>query len=408
VTTNESVADLPGHPTKEPLPLRLLVLEDSQEDFELSLAILENAGIRVSASHATSARAFAFLLETAEHDVIISDYNLDGWTGFDAFEMLQHSGKNTPFILMSGALGEEKAVDCIKRGMADFILKSRMNALPGAILRAVEDQRIRAESAAADAALRESEKRFRILADAISSAVFVYQGTSCLYANRAAQTLTGYSDDELMNMSSWDLLHPESRSLLVDHGFSHLTDKPGNSRYEIKAVRKGGEIRTWDATVGITEIDGQPAGIITAVDITDRSLKESVRQGTVRDPLTGLFNVTQMQTLVRAEVKRSERSGRSFAFMVLRLREITGVAEPLLSLTESRALCKLANIVGSVCRSNDTAFRHGPREFAVLLPETSLNGARQLTARLAERVVGEGADSALPVEVGIAIFPQDA
>lgn len=132
-----------------------------------------------------------------------------------------------------------------------------------------------------------------------------------------------------------------SRSLLVEHGFSHLTEKSGNSRYELKIVSKGGEVRFWDASVGITEIDGHPAGVITAVDITERSRKEGAQQGTVRDALTGLFSLTQMQNVVRAEVKRSESSGRSFAFLALRLRESSGTSESPLSLTESRALCKV-------------------------------------------------------------------
>jgi diguanylate cyclase (GGDEF)-like protein len=70
-------------------------------------------------------------------------------------------------------------------------------------------------------------------------------------------------------------------------------------------------------------------------------------------------------------------------------------------------LCKLANIVGSVCRSGDTAFRHGPREFAILLPETASAGAQEVTTRLAERLAAEAKDAPLNVDAGIAVFPQN-
>ena len=194
---------------------------------------------------------------------------------------------------------------------------------------------------------------------------------------------------------------------MIDHGFAQLQDDKAKSRYEIKIVTKRGEIRSWDASVGVTQVDGQPAGIITAVDITERAMNDAARQGTVRDPLTGLFNVAQMQNVVRTEIKRSERSGRSFALLLVRLRELAHVPELMRSLAESRALCKVANIAGAACRTGDVVFRDGPREFVLLLPETSANGARQLSLRLGERVAADSSENPLTLDGGIAVFPQD-
>lgn len=408
--TAESQLAAPAAPVSEvsaESPLRLLILEDSLEDFDLCVATLQRAQLNIHAVRAANLSQFEDLLAGVQCDAIVSDYRLIDGTGLDAYDKVQLVGKQVPFILCTGALGEETAVDCVKRGISDFILKNHITALPGALVRALKDQRVRNERAAAELALRESEKRFRVLADSIASAVLVYQGTRCRYANVAAQLLTGYSEGELLSASSWDILHPESRTLMIDHGFAQLENEKAKSRYELKIVTKRGEIRSWDASVGVTLVDGKTAGIITAVDITERSLNDAVRQGTVRDPLTGVFNVAQLQNTVRTEIKRSERSGRSFSLLLVRLRELAAVAEPMRSLAESRALCKIANIAGAACRTGDLVFRDGPREFVLLLPETSANGARQLSARLAERVATECKDNPLTLDSGIAVFPQD-
>jgi len=387
--------------------LRLLIVEDSRPDFELCVATLERSQLSFRAVQAATLREFEELLGSSKYDAIISDYKLAGGTGLEAFDALRRSRKETPFIVVSSALGEETAVACIKRGMADFVLKTRLTALPGAILKALADQRMRQERAASELALRESERRFRVLADSIASAVLVYQGTRCRYANMPAQILTGYSEAELLALSSWDLLHPDSRSLMIEHGFSHLQPDKTKSRFEIKVVTKHGEIRSWDATVGLTELDGQPAGIITAIDITEKTLKDPARESAVRDPLTGLFNTAQLQNVVRTEIKRSERSGRSFAMLLVRLRESNEQSEHLRSLAESRALCKVANVAGAVCRSGDIVFRDGPREFVLLLPETSAAGARQLSLRLGERMATENNETPLILDGGITVFPKD-
>jgi len=342
------------------------------------------------------------------YDVILSNYNLGDWRGMEALDLLKERRNDTPFILISGALGEEAAIQCIKDGASDFILETRLSALPKAICRAISDKSIRNTRGRAEDSLRETEARFRLLADSIASAVLIYQGTECRYANRAAQTLTGYPEEELLALSSWDLFHPDSRYLVIERGLARLRDAHGPTRYEAKILTRQGDVRIWDITMGRIEIAGQSAGLVTALDITDRQQVEGASEhGGFRDSLTGLYSKEQILSIFLGEAKRSQRTGRSFATLLVKLDEWKQISERSGPAAGSRALCNLARVVGEVCRGADSASRFSEDEFALILPETSLSGARRLVQRIGERLYAESNGVSPMISMGAAVFPQD-
>jgi len=389
-------------------PLRVLIVEDSPEDFDLCVRTLEKAKLNINAAQVASRESFHDLVATNTYDVILSDYNLGSWNGMEALEILRQQGRDTPFILVTGALGEERAAQCIREGAADLVMKTRLAALPAAVCRALSDKILREVKERAEASLKESERKFRVLADSIASAVLIYQGTQCRYANRAAQTLTGYSGEELLSLSSWDLIHPDSHSVVIAHGLARLRDKEASVRYEMKILTKQGEVRFWDVTPGKIEIESEPAGLITALDVTDRKLAEvTPERGGYHDPLTGLLTGAQVQIVFREEAKRSERTGRSFALLLLKLEALRQNNQELGFAEASRVLCKLANIIGGVCRTSDSASRYTEDEFVLILPETPVAGARRLMQRIGERLKNELSRLPPTISAGIAVFPQD-
>ena len=389
-------------------PLQVLVVEDSRDDFELAVRALEDAGVKINAVQVASREEFQKLTAANRYHAIFSDNTLRGWTGMDALEVLKQQRNDTPFILVCDAVGEERAVEYIKAGADDLVWKSRLSALPRAVERAISDKATRDARKRAEASLRESEVRFRALADSIASAVLIYQGTVCRYANRAAQTSTGYSEQELLGLSSWDLVHPDSRSVVIEHGFSRVREAQDSTRFEAKILTKQGEVRIWDVTVGRIELQGRPAGLITALDVTDRKRAEAALEHSgFRDSLTGLLTSTQAQNIFLVEAKRSERSGRSFALLLLKLDELKQIKDRSELAEARRVLCKLARIVGEVCRAADSAARLSDDEFVLILPETSLAGVRRLVQRIAERLSAESNGAPLAVSAGVAVFPQD-
>jgi two-component system, cell cycle sensor histidine kinase and response regulator CckA len=145
--------------------LRALIVEDSEDDLELLLLHLKESGYQVKYTVVDGREQFRRALGKENFDAILSDYNLPGWSGLDAIRELRKSGKDIPFLLITGTLGEEAAVECIKQGATDYILKDRLSRLPGALSRALAEKALRDENAKTQDSLRLMEARNRDLVD---------------------------------------------------------------------------------------------------------------------------------------------------------------------------------------------------------------------------------------------------
>jgi len=137
--------------------LRALILDDAREDVELLLYELKSKGFAIEATITHNRDEFLTAIKEGSFDVVLSDYRLPEWTGLDAFAALKATGKDIPFLLVTGTLGEEAAVECIKQGVSDYVLKDRLERLSLAVKRSLEEKRLRESAAAALNALAESE-----------------------------------------------------------------------------------------------------------------------------------------------------------------------------------------------------------------------------------------------------------
>jgi DNA-binding NtrC family response regulator len=116
--------------------IRILILEDDQWDVELAKRLLSGAGIAYEAVVVDTKEAFTAQLASFRPEVIISDYALPGFTGADGLRIAQERCPQVPYIVWSGVLGDEAAVELIKQGATDYILKDRPARLPSAVQRA--------------------------------------------------------------------------------------------------------------------------------------------------------------------------------------------------------------------------------------------------------------------------------
>ena len=127
----------------QPGQLRVLHVEDNQLDAELVAQALRKGGFSASVVLVQAEAEFEQQLRSHKPDVVLADYNLPQWQGMEALEVLRREGLDIPLILVSGALGDITAVECIKRGATDYVLKDGLARLPEAIRRALQEKRTR-------------------------------------------------------------------------------------------------------------------------------------------------------------------------------------------------------------------------------------------------------------------------
>jgi two-component system sensor histidine kinase UhpB len=141
--------------------LRLLLLEDDEIDAEVELAAIRAGGIDCEPRRVHTRTAFEAALTEGGWDLVLADYNLPAFTGVEALQLVRSRDTSLPFILISGTLGEERAIESLKAGANDYLLKDNLARLAPAIRRAREEYEVRRKHQETQRALEESEQRYR-------------------------------------------------------------------------------------------------------------------------------------------------------------------------------------------------------------------------------------------------------
>jgi len=163
----------PGFPPQQAqAPVRLLHLEDSEPDHALALAQLRRQGLRVEAVRVETREEFsAALAQVDRWDLVLSDYHLPGFTGLDALQLVRQMGNPLPFILVSGQIGEDTAVEAMRNGAADYLLKNNLSRLAPAIEHALAAQHTRQARQVAETEVALSRQRLSELAQHLQTSV---------------------------------------------------------------------------------------------------------------------------------------------------------------------------------------------------------------------------------------------
>src|SRR5689334_22065487 len=196
-------------------PLRVLIVEDGEDDATLLLRELRKGGYEPASERVDTPAAMTAALAKQPWDLIISDYSMPRFNGIAALQMLKESGLDIPFLLVSGAVGEDTAVAAMKAGASDYLVKGQLARLTPAIERELRESEVRRQRRQAQIALQESEARFRSLS--ASSPIGVFQTDAAgrmLYVNDRCRAILGLEADESLPGVLVRTVHLEDRPSL--------------------------------------------------------------------------------------------------------------------------------------------------------------------------------------------------
>lgn len=255
---------------------------------------------------------------------------------------------------------------------------------------------------------RRGQAKFRRLAEAIPYAIFVIRARRVHYVNHAAEAVTGYMRKELLRMSFQDLFQLDSREPWMSWAHGRQEDIGQSSQCEVRILTKSCQERWLDITATPIDFDGERSVLISAFDLTNRKRAEEQAQLlAITDPLTGLGNYRRISEVLHAEIERSRRTRRPFAFLLLDLDGLKKINDSHGHMVGSRALQRLGDVIRFFCRAIDTAARYGGDEFAVILPETGPCAAASVASRICERIATDNEEPPLSASVGVAVYPRN-
>lgn len=267
-----------------PTPLRVLLVEDSEDDALLLIRTLKKTGYEPEVERLQTAPEMTSALASRSWDIILCDYHMPAFSGVEAIDLLKQTNLDIPLIIVSGAIGEETALDCIHRGASDYIMKGNLARLGMAVQRELEEKKLRDHHRQDEEALRQSEEKYRTILEDIEDGYYEtdLRGTFTFF-NSALCRIWRYPAEELMGMNYRQYTDgPNAKALYEAFSTAYGTGLPGKLMdYEI--IRKDQtRMAAQQSFTLIKDAEGKTAGFRGIVrDITHLKALEQEREKTL-------------------------------------------------------------------------------------------------------------------------------
>lgn len=248
--------------------LRILHVEDSECDSDLMTRLLEKAGLEIEALRVDDAESMQRALDDTAWDAIICDYRLPSLDAPRALEILRATGRDIPFIVVSGNIGEDLAVAMMRSGAHDYLIKDNLARLAPAVEREVREARARAERRETARKLRESQDRLALAIQTTRLGTFDYYVLeNRLVWSDLTREMFGVSEDQqITGKTFWEIVHPDDRMHVRRLGTAAMHGKNGGEfSFEYRVIRKCDADLRWFSTWGRVLFEGGQAVRIIGV-----------------------------------------------------------------------------------------------------------------------------------------------
>jgi len=354
----------------------ILHLEDNPADGEFFRHKLGRDGLECSITLVETREDFIRELGKPEHDIILSDNAMPHFSGREALALAKSARPDLPFIFLSGSIGEEAAIEALKEGATDYILKDRFSRLAAAISRAMEEKEERAIRRRAEKALRASEERYALAAVGANDGLWDWDLKSgTVYYSARWKSMLGHAEEEIGgSLDEWlGRIHPEEAGLVrlqIDRHLEGATAKL-ECEYRIR-TRQGNYLWVLCRGVAVRGADGAPYRIAGSQgDITERKrAEEQLLYDAFHDSLTGLVNRNLFHNSLQRLLEMGKRKdGVRFSVLHFGLDRFGTLNDGLGRQIGDIILKESAGRITQRLRPGDTLARLSGGEFAVLMED---------------------------------------
>ncbi len=393
------------------MPIQVLFIEDSEIDVELALRSLEQGGFDVSWECVQVEEELKRALSSHRPQAILSDFSMPGFDGMEALRLAKEMAPGVPFIFVSGTIGEERAIEAIRLGATDYVLKDNMRRLGTSVRRALSEASERERVRIAE----EERARLVQVLEATSDYVGISEPSGkIIYMNAAGRKLTGTPESGDVGKSTIDV-HPQWASERVEGEGRRAAERDG--LWHGESALLGADGTEIPVSQVITAHKG-PNGTIRffstiARDIRDRkAYEERLQYFANYDPLTGLPNRSLLGDRALQGIAHAKRAGRPTALLVMNLDRFKLVNESYSHGAGDTLLRMVADRLRGAVREGDTVARLGADAFAVLAtdlarPDDVSAVARKIREAMHAPFWLEARDLHVTVSIGASIYPRD-
>lgn len=372
--------------------LRILMLEDNPGDAELAKRELAKDGMSFISKRVETREDFIDALSAFRPDVVLADYRLPAFDGVSALDIVLREQTDVPFIFVSGAIGEDIAVEALKKGATDYVIKDHLARLGPAVARALREREEQVRRKHAEEELRRSykaaEERYRNLverAGKANEAVVLLQShgeveAGPVFSNREWCRITGHTVEELYQRPFVEAFVPEQRDTAASAVHTWLSGKDLPSFLELSVLSKEGARVPVEVTGAPTMYQGRAAAVCFVRDISERIEAEQLKDEFIgmvshemKTPLTVI--VGGLDTLISEDSNLSDEDRRQLIHdAAAEADELSRILENLLDLSRYQAkrlkLVSEAVSIEEIARKVHRAFMDQPSHRMVLdIPE---------------------------------------